>query len=46
MPGKKQTTDLTTPDAVAKSQKVYTGIVTGKVKDATGELKKAHEQQR
>lgn len=38
--------DLTTPDAVAKSQKVYDGIVTGKVKDATRELKKVHGQKR
>lgn len=38
--------DLTTPEAVAKSQKVYDGIVTGKVKDAKRELKKVHEKKR
>lgn len=39
MGGKK---DLTDPQAVAKSQKVYDGIATGKVKDAKAALDKAH----
>lgn len=34
--------DLTTPDAVAKSQKVYDRITSGQCKDATAELDKAH----
>lgn len=39
--GKKKT-DLTSPAAVKKSQKVYDGIVTGQVKDAKKALKKTH----
>ncbi|MFF7184690.1 hypothetical protein ACFZAR_05525 [Streptomyces sp. NPDC008222] len=39
--GKKKP-DLTTPKAVAKSQKVYDGIVSGKVKDAKADLNRAH----
>jgi hypothetical protein len=38
----KKKTDLTSPKAVAKSQKVYGGIVTGQVKNAKKALKKAH----
>ena len=39
--GKKKP-DLTTPEAVAKSQKVYDQIASGKVKDAKKALGKAH----
>lgn len=38
----KKKSDLTSPAAVAKSQKVYDGIVTGQVKNAKKALKKAH----
>ena len=38
----KQTTDLTTPDAVAKSQKVYDRMTSGKTKDVTAELDAVH----
>lgn len=34
--------NLTSPKAVAKSQKVYDGIATGKVKDASKALDKTH----
>ncbi|MFI6560372.1 hypothetical protein [Streptomyces sp. NPDC050534] len=34
--------DLTSPAAVAKSQKVYDGIKSGQVKDAGKALDKAH----
>ena len=38
----KKSTDLTSKAAVAKSRKVYDGIVTGKVKDASKALDEAH----
>ncbi|WP_265560836.1 hypothetical protein [Streptomyces hygroscopicus] len=38
--GKKK--DLTSPAAVAKSNKVYDGLKTGTVKDAKKALNKAH----
>ncbi|MEV7519413.1 hypothetical protein [Streptomyces sp. NPDC091371] len=34
--------DLSSPQAVAKSQKVYDRIVSGKCKDASAELNAAH----
>ena len=34
--------DLTSPEAVARSQKVYERIVSGKCKDVTAELDAAH----
>lgn len=34
--------DLTSPKAVAKSQKVYDGIATGKVQNASKALDKTH----
>lgn len=34
--------DLTTPEGVAKSQKVYDRIKSGNAKDAAAELDKAH----
>lgn len=34
--------DLTTPDGVAKSQKVYDRITSGKTANAKAELDKAH----
>jgi hypothetical protein len=39
---KTPTGDLTTPDGVAKSQKVYDRITSGKTTDAKAELDKAH----
>ncbi|MCX5608256.1 hypothetical protein OHB39_11855 [Streptomyces sp. NBC_00047] len=38
--------DLTSPAAVAKSQKVYDRIASGKCKDATTELDAAHKRKR
>ncbi len=35
-------TDLTSPKAVAKSQKVYDGITSGKVTNVTAALNKTH----
>jgi hypothetical protein len=47
MPGKKApSTDLSTPTAVEKSQKVYDRIASGKTKDATAELNTAHGRTR
>jgi hypothetical protein len=41
--GKKNTSsDLTTSEAVAKSQKVYGRITSGKAKDVAAELDAAH----
>lgn len=40
--GKKNESDLTSPDAVAESQKVYDRIASGKCKDAKAELDTAH----
>ncbi|WP_181007461.1 hypothetical protein [Streptomyces sp. SM1] len=42
--GKKtqQSTDLTSPESVKKSQTVYDRIVSGECKDATAELDAAH----
>ncbi|WP_393098615.1 hypothetical protein [Streptomyces sp. LN325] len=42
--GKKsqQSSDLTTPESVKKSQAVYDRITSGKCKDATAELDTAH----
>jgi hypothetical protein len=43
MSGKKTPADgLTTPDGIAKSQKVYDRITSGQCKDAKAELDKAH----
>lgn len=43
--GKKPaSTDLTTPTAVAKSQKVYDRITAGKTSDAAAELAKTHSR--
>ncbi|WP_406387053.1 hypothetical protein [Streptomyces sp. NBC_00211] len=38
--------DLTSPAAVAKSQKVYDRIASGKSKDAAAELNAAHKRNR
>jgi len=38
----KKSTDLTSSKNVAKGQKVYDGIVSGKVKDAKAALDKAY----
>ncbi|WP_327285468.1 hypothetical protein [Streptomyces sp. NBC_01205] len=38
--------DLTSSEAVAKSQKVYDRITSGKCKDAAAELDAAHKRKR
>ncbi|MBB1245794.1 hypothetical protein GL263_19865 [Streptomyces durbertensis] len=37
-----QQTDLTTPDAVARSQRIYDRIESGECEDAIAELNAAH----
>jgi len=37
-----QTTDLTSPDAIAKSQEIYDRMVAGQVQDVTAALHTAH----
>jgi hypothetical protein len=39
---KNSSNDLTSPEAVAKSQKVYGRITSGKAKNAANELNKTH----
>ena len=42
MPQESQNTDLTSPEAVAASQQIYNGMVSGQVADVTAALHAAH----